>query len=60
MILRLRQKIFLTHFLILYWSLKFICLGSKTIQIIIFILSTLAECSMRIQNKKDSFNDFGA
>jgi hypothetical protein len=30
--------------------LKFLCLGSKIIQIIIFILNTLRGCSMRIQN----------
>jgi hypothetical protein len=34
---------------ILYWSLKFLYLGSKIIQIIIFILNTLRGCSMRIQ-----------
>ncbi len=30
--------------------MKFLCLGSKIIQIIIFILNALRGCSMRIQN----------
>jgi hypothetical protein len=46
---RLTVKIFKTHSLILYWSLKLLCLGSKIIQIFIFILSTLRGCSMRNQ-----------
>ncbi len=41
---------FLTRSLILYSPLKFLCLGFKLIQIIIFILNTLRECSMHIQN----------
>jgi hypothetical protein len=45
------DKIFFkTHSLILYLSLKFLCLGYKIIQIVIFILNTLRGCSMRIQN----------
>ncbi len=47
---RLILHFFLTRTLILYSSLKFLCLGSKIIQIIIFILNTLRGCSMRIQN----------
>ncbi len=43
-------RIFLTGSLILCLSLKFLCLDSKLIQIIIFIFNTLRECSMRIQN----------
>jgi hypothetical protein len=46
---RLIVKFFQTRSLILYWSLKFLCLGSKVIQIIIFILNTLRGGSMRIQ-----------
>jgi hypothetical protein len=41
---------FLTHSLILCLSLKFLCLGFKLIQIIIFILNTLRGSSMLIQN----------
>jgi hypothetical protein len=47
---RLILIFFITRSLILYSSLKFLCLGSKNIQIIIFILNTLRGCSMRIQN----------
>jgi hypothetical protein len=47
---RLILNFFLTCSLILYLSLKFFCLGSKNIQIIIFILNTLRGCSMHIQN----------
>jgi hypothetical protein len=43
-------KFFLNRSLILHASLKFLCLGSKNIQIVIFILNTLRGCSMRIQN----------
>jgi hypothetical protein len=42
------QNFFLTRSLILYWSLKFLCLSSELIQIIIYILNTLRGCSMRI------------
>jgi hypothetical protein len=42
--------IFGTRSLILYSSFKFLCLGSKNIQIIIFIMNMLRGCSMRIQN----------
>ncbi len=47
---RLILKFFLTRSLILYSSMKFLCLGSKNIQIIIFILNSLRGCSMHIQN----------
>jgi hypothetical protein len=40
---------FLTRPLILHWFFKFLYLGSKMIQIIIFILNTLRGCSRRIQ-----------
>jgi hypothetical protein len=43
------KKKFLTRSLILHWSLTFLCLGSKIIEIIIFILNTLRGCSMHIQ-----------
>jgi hypothetical protein len=54
-------KNLLIRFLILYPSLKFLCLGSKLIQIIIFILNMLRRCSMRIQNTREqlSMNPIG-
>jgi hypothetical protein len=36
--------------------LKFLCLGSKLIQIIIFILNTLRGCSLRIQNTREQLS----
>ncbi len=53
---RLILKFFFTHSFISYSSLKFLCLGSKLIQIIIFILSTLRGCSMRIQNTREKLS----
>jgi hypothetical protein len=47
---RLILNFFLTRSLILYSSLKFLCISSKNIQIIILILNTLRGCSVRIQN----------
>jgi hypothetical protein len=47
---RLIIKFFKNRSLILNSSLKFLCLGFKLIQIIIFILNTLRGCSMRILN----------
>ncbi len=43
-------EFFLNQLSILFSSLKFLCFGSKLIQIIILILNTLRGCSMRIQN----------
>ncbi len=47
---RLILKVFLNCFLIFIGPFKFLCLGSKTIQIIISILNVLRDCSMCIQN----------
>jgi hypothetical protein len=47
---------FFTRSLNLYSSLKFLCLGSKLIQIIIFIFNMLRGCSMRIQNTQEQFS----
>ncbi len=49
-------QIALTRSIILYSSLKFLCLGSIIIQIIIFILNKLKGCSMRIQNRYSESN----
>ncbi len=58
---RLIINFFITSSIILYLSLKFLCLGSRLIQIIIFILNTLEDSlsTFKILREQLSLNPLG-